>query len=153
MNDQGTVLVTGGAGYIGSHVVWALSDAGRRVVVLDDLSTGNRDAISGDVTLVIGDAGDRGRVEALIGEYGCTAVMHFAGSIVVGESVEKPLDYYAKLPARHEAVTVAEVQSAAKKYLVPQKMQILLVGDTKPHSEALNGLGLGALEEIPVPGR
>lgn len=95
MNDQGTVLVTGGAGYIGSHVVWALSDAGRRVVVLDDLSTGNRDAISGDVTVVIGDAGDRGRVEAMIGEYGCTAVMHFAGSVVVGESVEKPLDYYA----------------------------------------------------------
>ena len=95
MNDQGTVLVTGGAGYIGSHVVWALSDAGRRVVVLDDLSTGDRDAISGDVTLIIGDAGDQGRVEALIGEYGCTAVMHFAGSIVVGESVEKPLDYYA----------------------------------------------------------
>ena len=95
MNDQGTVLVTGGAGYIGSHVVWALSDAGRRVVVLDDLSTGNRCAVSGDVSLVIGDAGDRGRVEALIGEYGCTAVMHFAGSIVVGESVEKPLDYYA----------------------------------------------------------
>ena len=95
MNDQGVVLVTGGAGYIGSHVVWALRDAGRRVVVLDDLSTGNPDALPGDVTLVIGAAGDRSRVEALIAEDGCTAVMHFAGSIVVGESVEKPLAYYA----------------------------------------------------------
>jgi UDP-glucose 4-epimerase len=95
VNDQGTVLVTGGAGYIGSHVVWALSDAGRSVVVLDDLSTGFPDAIPGDVTLVVGDAGDRGRVEALIGEHGCAAVMHFAGSIVVGESVERPLAYYA----------------------------------------------------------
>ena len=87
--------MTGGAGYIGSHVVWALSDAGRSVVVLDDLSTGNPDALPGDVTLVIGDAGDRDRVEALIGEDGCRAVMHFAGSIVVGESVERPLAYYA----------------------------------------------------------
>ena len=95
MNDQGTVLVTGGAGYISSHVVWALSDAGHSVVVLDDLSTGESAAIPGDVTLVIGDAGDRGRVEALIGEYGCRAVLHFAGSIVAGESVEKPLAYYA----------------------------------------------------------
>ena len=95
MNDQGTVLVTGGAGYIGSHVVWALSDVGRRVVVVDDLSTGDPGAIPGDVPLVIGDAGDRGRVEALIGEHGCGAVMHFAGSIVVGESVERPLAYYA----------------------------------------------------------
>ncbi|MDP6885071.1 MAG: NAD-dependent epimerase/dehydratase family protein, partial [Rhodospirillales bacterium] len=83
MNDQGTVLVTGGAGYIGSHAVWALREGGRRAVVVDDLSTGNRDLIPGDVTLVIADAGDRGRIEALIGEYGCTAVMHFAGSIVV----------------------------------------------------------------------
>jgi UDP-glucose 4-epimerase len=95
VNDQGTVLVTGGAGYIGSHAVWALREGGRRAVVVDDLSTGNRDLIPGDVTLVIADAGDRGRIEALIGEYGCTAVMHFAGSIVVGESVDKPLAYYA----------------------------------------------------------
>ena len=95
MNDQGTVLVTGGAGYIGSHAIWALHDAGRSVVVIDDLSTGNRVLLPGDVTLIVGDAGDRGRVEALIGDYGCTAVMHFAGSIVVGESVDNPLAYYA----------------------------------------------------------
>jgi UDP-glucose 4-epimerase len=95
VNDQGTILVTGGAGYIGSHAIWALHDAGRSVVVIDDLSTGNRDLLPGDVTLIVGDAGDRGRVEALIGDYGCTAVMHFAGSIVVGESVDKPLAYYA----------------------------------------------------------
>jgi UDP-glucose 4-epimerase len=95
VKDRETVLVTGGAGYIGSHAVWALSDAGQPVVVLDDLSTGDRDVLPGEVTVVIGDAGDRGRVEALIGEYGCTQVMHFAGSIVVGESVDKPLDYYA----------------------------------------------------------
>ena len=66
MKDRETVLVTGGAGYIGSHAVWALSDAGQPVVVLDDLSTGDRDVLPGEVTVVIGDAGDRGRVEALI---------------------------------------------------------------------------------------
>ena len=69
MNDQGTVLVTGGAGYIGSHAIWALHDAGRSVVVIDDLSTGNRVLLPGDVTLIVGDAGDRGRVEALIGHH------------------------------------------------------------------------------------
>lgn len=89
-----TVLVTGGAGYIGSHVVLALLDAGRSVVVLDDLSTGRGASVPNGVPLVVGDVGDAGLVERTIVGHGVDAVMHFAGSISVPESVGKPLDYY-----------------------------------------------------------
>jgi UDP-glucose 4-epimerase len=89
------VLVTGGAGYIGSHVVWALSDAGYRVVVLDDLSSGRREALPPSARLIVGSVGDRRLVEAVILENEIDAVMHFAGSVLVGQSVEDPLGYYA----------------------------------------------------------
>lgn len=89
-----TVLVTGGAGYIGSHVVLALRDAGRAVVVLDDLSTGCRTTVPDGVPLVVGDVGDAKLVEQTIVAHGVGAVMHFAGRISVPESVEKPMDYY-----------------------------------------------------------
>ena len=89
-----TILVTGGAGYIGSHVVLALRAAGRDVVVVDDLSTGRRGAVPMDVPLVTGSVGDRDVIGSTIEQYRVGAVMHFAGSIVVPESVEKPLLYY-----------------------------------------------------------
>jgi UDP-glucose 4-epimerase len=88
------ILVSGGAGYIGSHVVAQLLAAGERVVVLDDLSTGFRDAVLGG-TLVVGDSGDRTAVEALLRLHGVDTVMHFAARIVVPESVADPLGYYA----------------------------------------------------------
>lgn len=94
MNGSSAVLVTGGAGYIGSHVAWALHDAGRRAVVLDDLSTGSRDLVPAHVPFFEGDAGDIGLVARLVREHGCGAVMHFAGSIVVSESVVKPELYF-----------------------------------------------------------
>lgn len=90
----GTVLVTGGAGYIGSHTVRQLIGAGYRVVVLDDLSTGHRWAVAPEATLVEGNAGDAALVGALIEEHSIAAVVHFAGSIVVPESVADPLKYY-----------------------------------------------------------
>ena len=89
-----TVLVTGGAGYIGSHTVRQLVAAGYRTVVLDDLSTGHRWGVAPEATLVIGNAGDAALVGALIEEHGVQAVIHFAGSIVVSESVVDPLKYY-----------------------------------------------------------
>lgn len=89
-----TVLVTGGAGYIGSHMVWELLDAGESVVVLDRLSTGFEWAVAPEARLVVGDVADRELVGQIIRENRVDAIIHFAGSIVVPESVADPLAYY-----------------------------------------------------------
>ena len=91
--NEGTILVTGGAGYIGSHVVLRLVAAGHRVVVLDDLSTGFREAVIG-APLVVGNCGDAECVRALLREYGVRTLMHFAARTIVPESVADPLRYY-----------------------------------------------------------
>ncbi|RYD15803.1 MAG: UDP-glucose 4-epimerase GalE [Lysobacteraceae bacterium] len=88
-----TILVTGGAGYIGSHVVRQLVERGERVVVLDNLSTGFREAVV-DAPLVVGDVGDRALVAALLAEHRIGTVMHFAAHTIVPESVRDPLKYY-----------------------------------------------------------
>ena len=89
-----TVLVTGGAGYIGSHMVHELVDGGDNVVVLDNLSTGFRFLMPAGVPLVIGSTGDRDLVAKTIRQHGITAIIHFAASIVVPDSVRDPLGYY-----------------------------------------------------------
>jgi UDP-glucose 4-epimerase len=89
-----SVLVTGGAGYIGSHMVWQLVDAGEEVVVLDNLSTGFAGRWRRRRSFVDGDVGDEALVGRLIAEEGVDAIIHFAGSIVVPESVADPLGYY-----------------------------------------------------------
>ena len=89
-----SILVTGGAGYIGSHMVLELIGAGEQVVVLDNLSTGFREAVHSDARLVIGDIGDEELVGKTIRNYEVEAVIHFAGSIIVPESVSDPLKYY-----------------------------------------------------------
>ena len=88
------ILITGGAGYIGGHAVLALRDSGRDVVVVDDLSTGRRAAVPDGVPFYQGGIDDGGLVGRVIKEHGCCEVMHFAGSIVVPESVALPLNYY-----------------------------------------------------------
>jgi UDP-glucose 4-epimerase len=88
------ILVTGGCGYIGSHVVRQLSEAGYKVVVFDNLSTGFKDALIHGETLVIGDLSDTEKVDSLFTDHGCKAVMHFAAAIVAPESVTAPLKYY-----------------------------------------------------------
>ena len=93
------VLVTGGAGYIGSHVVKQLGAAGHAITVLDNLSTGRRGAVLSG-TLVVGDIGDVQLLDKLLGQARFDAVMHFAGSIVVPESVVDPLKYYANNTGR-----------------------------------------------------
>ncbi|OKH91022.1 UDP-glucose 4-epimerase GalE [Streptomyces uncialis] len=87
-------LVTGGAGYIGAHVVRALTEGGQRVVVYDDLSTGSRDRLPDGVPLVVGSVLDRPALDAALREHGVTGVVHIAGKKQVAESVEKPLFYY-----------------------------------------------------------
>ena len=89
-----TILVTGGAGYIGSHMVHALVDAGENVVVLDNLSTGFRFLIPAAVPIVVGSTGDRELVAKLIETHRVTAIVHFAASLVVPESMHDPLGYY-----------------------------------------------------------
>src|SRR4029079_11431909 len=89
-----SVLVTGGAGYIGSHTVLALLDAGWPVVVIDNLVTGFRWAIPEAASFVEGDVGDEALVGRTIAEQGIGAILHFAGSVVVPESVTDPLKYY-----------------------------------------------------------
>ncbi|OYX83519.1 MAG: UDP-glucose 4-epimerase GalE [Azorhizobium sp. 35-67-5] len=107
------VLVTGGAGYIGSHMVLALVDAGEAVVVLDNLSTGFRWAVHPSATFVEGDVADSALVARVIADHEITAVVHFAARIVVPESVADPLGYYyantVKTRALLEAVVAAGV--------------------------------------------
>lgn len=93
-NNGASILVTGGAGYIGSHVVKLLGERGENIVVLDNLSTGNEDAVLFG-TLVKGDTGDRDTVSRILREYNVDTVMHFAAHTVVPESIENPLKYYA----------------------------------------------------------
>jgi UDP-glucose 4-epimerase len=93
MSKGSTVLVTGGAGYIGSHTVLQLVARGERVVVLDDLSTGFRQAVR-DVPLVVGNVGDRKLVDAVMAEHSVETVIHFAAHTIVPESVSNPLKYY-----------------------------------------------------------
>ncbi len=91
--EKRSVLVTGGAGYIGSHTVLQLLARGEHVVVLDDLSTGFRQAAR-DVPLVVGNVGDRALVDSLLAEHGVDTIIHFAAHTIVPESVANPLKYY-----------------------------------------------------------
>jgi UDP-glucose 4-epimerase len=112
-----TVLVTGGAGFIGSHMVLALCDSGERVVVLDDLSTGFDWAVDGRATLITGKVGDMELVGRLIAEHGVDAIVHFAGSIVVPESVTDPLKYYANNTATSRNLIEAAVKGGVKRFI------------------------------------
>lgn len=94
------ILVTGGAGYIGSHMVLALRDAGEKVVVIDNFSTGHPWALPPDVPVRGGDVGDPGFVKTVIEEFDITELAHFAAKIVVPESVARPLWYYGNNTAR-----------------------------------------------------
>ncbi len=109
-----TVLVTGGAGYIGSHMAHALADAGEKIVVLDNLSTGIRALVPPGATFVEGNTGDAVLVRKLIAEHGIDAIIHFAASIVVPESVEQPLAYYENNTASTLRLLDAAIQSGVK---------------------------------------
>jgi UDP-glucose 4-epimerase len=111
------VLVTGGAGYIGSHMVHALVDAGERVVVLDNLSTGFPWAVASGATLAVAESGDQPRVAALIAEHGIDAIIHFAASVVVPESVLHPLAYYRNNMVNSRALIEAAVISGVRYFI------------------------------------
>ena len=117
LSENSTVLVTGGAGYIGSHAVLALVDAGRSVVVLDDLSTGFRWAVPAGVPFVLGNVGDSALVSRVIAEYRIGAIMHFAGSIIVPESVIDPLKYYLNNTANSRSLIAAAIAGGIRHFV------------------------------------
>lgn len=112
-----TVLVTGGAGYIGSHMVLELVDAGEQVVVLDNLSTGFAWAVPQGVPLIVGDFGDEALVARLLREHDVTAIIHFAAKIVVPESVADPLGYYFNNTAMARSLIACAVAHGVKHFI------------------------------------
>ncbi len=105
------VLVTGGAGFIGSHMVLELLDAGEDVVVLDNLSTGFRWAVPGGAAFVEGDVGDRNLLRRLLSGQRIDAIIHFAGSVVVSESVADPLGYYLNNTCKSRSLIASAVEA------------------------------------------
>jgi UDP-glucose 4-epimerase len=112
-----TILVTGGAGYIGSHMVHALLDAGESVVVLDNLSTGFEWAVPKGASLVVGETGDQGLVAGLLAEHGVDAIIHFAASIVVPESVADPLGYYRNNTVNSRALIETAIKAGIRHFI------------------------------------
>jgi UDP-glucose 4-epimerase len=112
-----TVLVTGGAGYIGSHMVYELLDAGEDAVVLDNLSTGFRWAIPDRVPLYEGDTGDEALARQIIARHGIDAIIHFAASIVVPDSVADPLGYYKNNTANSRTLIEVAVKGGVKHFI------------------------------------
>jgi UDP-glucose 4-epimerase len=130
-----TVLVTGGAGYIGSHMVLALADAGRETMVLDDLSTGFVAQVPDGVPLVRGDCGDEALLKRLIREFGVTAIVHFAGSIVVPDSVTNPLGYYLNNTVRSRALIAAAVEGGVRNFIFSSTAAVYGEPDVSPIAE------------------
>ncbi|SMF67064.1 UDP-glucose 4-epimerase GalE [Allosphingosinicella indica] len=135
------VLVTGGAGYIGSHAVLALLDAGWPVVVIDNLVTGFRWAVPGAAAFVEGDIADQPLVARVIAEHGVGAIMHFAGSVVVPESVSDPLKYYENNTVKSRALIESAVKggvrhfifsSTAATYGIPESVPVAEDAPTRP---------------------
>jgi UDP-glucose 4-epimerase len=111
------VLVTGGAGYIGSHMALALADAKEETIVIDNLSTGFWWAIPGSARLVEGDIGDEALLDKVMGEQEIDAIIHFAGSIVVPESVADPLAYYLNNTVKSRALIAAAVRHKVRHFI------------------------------------
>jgi UDP-glucose 4-epimerase len=134
-NPPYNVLVTGGAGYIGSHMTYALMDRHERVVVLDNLTTGVRAQVADGVVFVQGDAGDPALVRKLIAEHRVSDVIHFAGSIVVPESVAEPLRYYANNVLQSHALLGACVQGGVERFIFSSTAAVYAEYATQPIAE------------------
>ena len=117
MSAKGNILVTGGAGYIGSHACYALLDAGWSPVVLDNLSTGKAELVPSNVDLIVGEVGDEDLVKTLLATKSIKGVMHFAGSIIVSESVDDPLKYYANNVAATQSLLSACVGAGVTPFI------------------------------------
>ncbi|MXO47499.1 UDP-glucose 4-epimerase GalE [Erythrobacter vulgaris] len=134
-SNKFSVLVTGGAGYIGSHAVLALQDAGWPVVVVDNLVTGFRSAVSEGVPFHEVDVGDGKAVRSILREHGIGAIMHFAGSVVVPESVENPLKYYDNNTARSRVLIEAAIKEGVRHFVFSSTAAVYGEPDTARVSE------------------
>ncbi|QTD54863.1 UDP-glucose 4-epimerase GalE [Parasphingorhabdus cellanae] len=135
MPDRFTILVTGGAGYIGSHAILALKDAGWPVAVVDNLTTGFRWAAPDDVAFYEGDIEDVALVTKIIKEQDIGAIMHFAGSIIVPESVENPLKYYHNNSAKSRNLIDAAVTGGVKHFIFSSTAATYGIPEESPVSE------------------
>jgi len=135
MADKPTVLVTGGAGYIGSHAVLALRDAGWPVVVIDNLVTGFRWAVPDDVPFHQEDIAEIERVEDILRAHGVRAIMHFAGSVVVPESVTDPLKYYRNNTAASRSLIEAAVRAGVPHFIFSSTAATYGIPDETPCRE------------------
>lgn len=129
------VLVTGGAGYIGSHAVLALKDAGWPVCVIDNLVTGFRFAVPEGVPFYEGDIEDGALVTQIVAEQGVRAIMHFAGSVVVPESVEDPLKYYLNNTVRSRALIEAAVKGGVPHFIFSSTAATYGIPEVSPVAE------------------
>ncbi|MEZ5748953.1 MAG: UDP-glucose 4-epimerase GalE [Caenibius sp.] len=135
MSSKLPVLVTGGAGYIGSHAVLALVDAGWPVAIIDNLSTGFRFAVPDGVPLYEGDIEDGALLARIFAEQGTRAIMHFAGSIVVPESVENPLKYYHNNTVKSRALIEAAVMAGVPHFIFSSTAATYGIPEVSPVSE------------------
>ena len=135
MSDKFTVLVTGGAGYIGSHAVLALRDAGWPVAVIDNLVTGFRWAVPDGVPFYEGNIADCDLVAKIINEQRIGAIMHFAGSVVVPESVENPLKYYDNNSSKSRSLIASAVTGGVKHFIFSSTAATYGIPETSPVSE------------------
>jgi UDP-glucose 4-epimerase len=138
-----TVLVTGGAGYIGSHTVLALAEAGESVVVIDNLSTGFSAMLPEGVPLFIGDAGDENLVEGVIAQHKVESIIHFAGSVAVPESMRDPLGYYRNNTMTTQSLLRTAVKGGVNRFIFsstaavygnPDQMPVPETAPTRPMS-------------------
>src|SRR3979490_463647 len=130
-----TVLVTGGAGYIGSHTVHALAEAGEGVVVIDNLSTGFSAFLPEGVPLFIGDAADENLVEGVIAAHGVESIIHFAGSVVVPDSMRDPLAYYGNNTMTPRSLLNTGVKSGISRFIFSSTAAVYGNPDQVPVSE------------------
>jgi UDP-glucose 4-epimerase len=117
LREPMSILVTGGAGYIGSHMVHDLADAGERVVVLDNLSTGFDWAVAKGVPLIIGNTGDQNLVAQIIREHRVDSIIHFAAWLVVPDSVRDPLGYYENNTVNSRALIETAINSGVRQFI------------------------------------
>ncbi len=130
------VLVTGGAGYIGSHAVLALKDRNWPVAVIDDLSAGSRSAVADGVPFYEGDIADLSLLDRIFSEQRIGAIMHFAGSIIVRESVADPLKYYRNNTAKSQALIQASVDAGIAHFLFSSTAATYGISQTSPIGES-----------------
>ena len=130
-----SVLVTGGAGYIGSHMVWELLDSGQNVVVLDRLSTGFEWAVAPEAAFVEGDIGDIPLVDRLIAEHKVNAIIHFAGSLIVSESVVDPLTYFDNNTCKTRGLIEAAVRGKVPHFIFSSTAAVYGSGRSEPIGE------------------